>query len=1646
MPLKNQMNYNQLSTIIERATASSPKDTKLQTLTEYIEGVKLSKRGAMCREQEIFDREFEEVWKHAKSKGDLDFVARLVRNERLAKGTRRDRKRFYLQAEDESEETDFGIEEILIKVRSCMTGDIASLMEDLFLTCAQVARARSRADVFLAVLTFAKLRTKGSLLEKSYVMIRDFLKELFPVMFTMQSGDEWLEGVTNFRGFLGKYEDLKDSKIVAKIGKLCNFLVGYGCFSFVGLDPSEQSVKLKDIGRNPMQHANFLYCIVDTVSLTIQRCLMFVRTGDWDVFVHGPKTYGDWYDLCMRLKREATGMGNLEAHGTNFHKFVSEVKTAIEQGSAIVKFHTSKDGAEFRAARTMLSDIQMINATIITKKSAQQERRAPFSVLVHGGSSVAKSHFSKMLFYYYAKLYNLPIGDEFRYTRNSCDKFWSGFATQAWCILMDDIAFRSATSTVEDISLGEMINVINNVPFNPPQGELADKGKTPLRAEFVVATTNAKTLNAEVHFHCPLAILRRLPWVITLRPKPEFCRVDAPSMICPVKMMEAKQNNPGWPDFWIITVEKVVPGGDLDGKGRQTAVHEEIAVFSDVNKFLDWFKEITMLFKTQQQSAMEDDDKMAEMTLCATCNRTICECMVAQSTDEVERPPGIEENQGWESTELFLDGTHVTKYHFVPPIAGQPGKWMAVHTTTKTNGDTRKWVSPVRVVGPVVKMQCDSVEYADVMDVILRRQMEQTNPNKLARVVGSCVRVFLATYMESPFFRSIVDTLLGYKITRKIIVWAVKSYAPAAAASRKVFEAIGKFAQGVYMSKYWRTVVKGLAVLGGVALGYKAVKGIATYFGSEGPAYEEQGARMSVTESHFMKDEKEAVWKNNRDHTTPLDLAPASLNPSMTPEMLEKRIMRNMARICIKRGPQVMRPGNMFCVGGHLWATDLHLFEGEAPFTIKIMFEPEGPGVSSNRIITVHEGSLYRQPELDRMWLWLPDINVRAVMHTLFMKETLQGTVRGRYVGFDPFVQPKSHDVCALSRKTVQPTGFERPYPYWMGKTSDVTQNGDCGKVLISTDPHCAILGLHQMGSTDGHVGAVILTQESCQQAIDHFAQPLISPGVPKLETEDRPKVLGPLHEKSPIRWIKQGSIIHYGSFQGYRRVPRSKVNYTLLGERILLEREWKVNYGRPDLKDWAAYHHALKDITSQTCNVDAGLVNHCVESFANDIIKGLSEKSMNDLQKVHLINAINGVPGVAHLDKMNLATSMGEPWCTSKKAYLVPMPTDTIPHAKIFTKEVMDRISRIEEDYLSGTCANPVFSGQKKDEARAIEKLVEGKIRIFTGGPVDHSVVVRSYLHTFTKVMTENKLLFETGIGCAAQTLEWEQFYDYLTQFGLDRMVAGDYEKFDKKMGAIWILAAFQVIILVLKASGWTEEEVLPIHCIAEDTAHPLVNLGGDLLRTYGMNPSGHTLTVIINSIVNSLYLRYAYARRSPDKMCLTFKLFVALLTYGDDNVMGVSVKCTWFNHTTIVEEMAAIGVGYTMADKKTASVPFIHMSGISFLKRSWVYDTDIGAWVCPLEMESVYKMQVMCVEGNTISRAQHQLEVFHAALGEYFFHGKELFESERIWMVSICEVELPIEHELKPFPTYDELRERFWKNSDGIVTERLGRFAYVQ
>jgi hypothetical protein len=161
------------------------------------------------------------------------------------------------------------------------------------------------------------------------------------------------------------------------------------------------------------------------------------------------------------------------------------------------------------------------------------------------------------------------------------------------------------------------------------------------------------------------------------------------------------------------------------------------------------------------------------------------------------------------------------------------------------------------------------------------------------------------------------------------------------------------------------------------------------------------------------------------------------------------------------------------------------------------------------------------------------------------------------------------------------------------------------------------------------------------------------------------------------------------------------------------------------------------------------------------------------------------------------------------------------------------------------------------------------------------------------------------------------------------------------------------------------------------------------------------------------------------------TFREYCALITYGDDNAMGVSPLVDNFDHGVIQRELAKIGVVYTMPDKESESIPFVDIQDITFLKRAWVYNADVGSFVARLEHDSIEKGLLYHLPSSTVCNEQLAVDSLDGALREYFYYGRSRFEERKAVFEKVIE-----QCELGPyfsgFQSYDALVQRYLESSE--------------
>lgn len=1454
------------------------------------------------------------------------------------------------------------------------------------------------------------------------------------------------EGLSYLRRAFDATNEVSEYPIVKKFTKLYNFLLVQGVLSKIGLELNEEDYSRLET--RTMQAAfsskkGMWLAAFDALLFLVERAHEFCETKDICVFLHSDAEYAKWSKECDRLVNLSTFVGNLEAHGTSYFAYVSDISDAIERGEAYARYSTSRIGVEATAFKAKLAKLRFIKATELTRRSAQSERKAPFGVLIHGPSSVAKSTMAKMMYYHYGKVFGLPTEDHFRFVRSPTDEYWSNFDSGKWCIQMDDIAFMKPTHCADiDPTLKELLNVVNNVPYCPPQAELENKGKTPVKAALVTATTNAIDMNAYEYFHCPLAVRRRLPYVVNVKPKQEYLHANG-RFIDPAKLPKEQD---GYPDFWDIEVNEIVPV--LEGNVERAQLRV-VKVYSCVEDFLAHFIATARAHDANQQKAMSCDGYMMNLKVCKTCGRSrTCVCAVRQVDEDEEGEfipyAWIDDSITWTqwahqwwtwfvtlygniifwyftlSWQLAIT-RRLAKYRatrfvaykvtlaFMPesfelPMLGllnsmaiAPPKW-------------RRMVTGAQIVVGIIAV--GSAMYAGVKVAEKTKNTKCTHcfdDVKHGRKIGSCIKCKVG--LSKP---SIINDCDICDEEEKIQTEADHSF----------FD-------------------------GNVLCTPEEKKAIVESNYTEYPE-RLQGNVFGTTEDQLVKEERQNVWYNPTVELSRFDLpiAATSINSASSAEVRDM-FENNCVRVeLVLQQVGSIRRRNMcgVFVKGHFLMVNAHLFPPGFVSGEVTIVTGSGLGINTNVTFTLYAKEIESMPEKDLSMFMVTALPPRKDI-TKFWAQDLTQVTRILRLKRNKSGSMEMADIFGVSyfpRCQFQEEETRLECGLYRGTLEHESSHGDCGSLAVAMTPRGrAIVGIHALG-IDRSVGEIQVNKSDIDNLVTALdTKGLISlqvegGGTPELCLESKVTTVNPLHHKSMTRYLPEAKLQVYGTLSGFRPRPKSCVRKTPLAEEMCEHFNIEISHGKPVMMGWQPWRLNLTEMVKPFCGYDRTVFEECAKQYVEDAISELPTGWEKELVFLSPEASINGLPGVRYIDGINRNSSMGFPWNKTKSEFLIEAHTEIHPEGVTFDKETMDRATAIEAKYREGKRANPVFSAHLKDEAVTFAKMASGKTRVFTGAPVDWSIVVRKHLLPFVRLLQKHKFAFEAGPGTVTQSVEWQYIREYIVKFGIDRIVAGDYGKFDKRMTADLILLAFKIIAAIYKRAGFSDEECRIIMCIGEDTAFSWCNFVGDLVAFLGTNPSGHPLTVVINSIVNSLYMRYCFYQLCPiEGKRLSFREFVHLFTYGDDNIMGVSRLAEWFNHTAIQAVLKTIGVEYTMADKLAASVPFINIADVSFLKRKWRFDEDIQEWLCPLEEESIHKSLTVWTPSGTLDEYSQMCAVIVSANNEYFFYGREVFDTHHAYFRKLLACEPYSLCKTAVLPTWEQLVDRYQRASVELAAE---------
>lgn len=406
------------------------------------------------------------------------------------------------------------------------------------------------------------------------------------------------------------------------------------------------------------------------------------------------------------------------------------------------------------------------------------------------------------------------------------------------------------------------------------------------------------------------------------------------------------------------------------------------------------------------------------------------------------------------------------------------------------------------------------------------------------------------------------------------------------------------------------------------------------------------------------------------------------------------------------------------------------------------------------------------------------------------------------------------------------------------------------------------------------------------------------------------------------------------------------------------------------------------------------------IDRISHSLFDSLRSSSPNKLtpRLYSFEEAVYGIPGTEY-SSISRSTSAGYPFVHMSKGgksikeiyFGKGEPFQITKEGYKFQEQINHKIDKL----IHKERVEFYFVDNLKDEKKPIEKVNLNKTRMFSGVSLDHYLIVRMYFGAFIHYLTVNRIHNSIAVGVNPYSTEWHHI---ATKFGSKvgtedaGFTAGDFSGFDTAgKREIYMSICDQINIWY----GGTEEDSTVRKMLFLELCQSR-HIRGSMLYEWEMSlPSGHPLTVYINSLYNLFAIRYCWWRANDNcfSALAEFDKYVYFIVYGDDSNGAVSaVVREVFNEYTIQVYMAELGLTYTSDTKDSFATNHRKIQNITFLKRSFIFNKLEMIFVAPLNLEVVLYVPQWTKKGFMA----HQItcDSVDTALRELALHGKCVFD----------------------------------------------------
>jgi hypothetical protein len=705
---------------------------------------------------------------------------------------------------------------------------------------------------------------------------------------------------------------------------------------------------------------------------------------------------------------------------------------------------------------------------------------------------------------------------------------------------------------------------------------------------------------------------------------------------------------------------------------------------------------------------------------------------------------------------------------------------------------------------------------------------------------------------------------------------------------------------------------------------------------------------------------------------------------------MENNIRRNTCNL------KIVRPGMAdsylkgLAIGGNMVLTCAHAFYDYSTKSTKrvatsgvAIFPSSVDGKAIQASFSISDSNLLMNVEEDWALVIIPSMTSRRslvdyfVEKNHFFKKRKVTLTDGRQV-----------DVCVGAAHLVSPAGtnnfqnwvervssfgpdFPPGYmncPSFFGRAEGESPQGMSGSTFVSSSSGVCILGIQTMADKDDFslVLTTFIGRTQLKDAINKLSKKSKLnqfSDVPRDfvvdENQQYPSVTATPTRSCPLLFpgLEQWNFQFMMTLQQAVGSPSSKFAHPPY-RSFFRERGYICDKEKP-VFDWKSKRNYLTQISKISSEIDVDRVDKISTVLSDHWIKAYGSE-LKLLSTLSLADAINGNDKVTWVERLKMDTSAGYPWNTRKSDLLevrpVPVEVRASGYEYFLTDEMQQQFCRYFLCLIEKCPLNYPYKGTQKDEPISPEKNQTRGPRMFCAANLYVILGGRMLFGSYIRIAQRNPFISWAAVGMNCSSKIWGLLWRFITIFGEDRLIAGDYSNFDQNMSPVFTSAAYAVIISLLEASGnYSEEELQACRSWAAEAIYPTVIIDGDIYSIAGTNPSGNPLTVHVNCIVNILFIMYVWVGVGNDVS--VFFVQIRMMTYGDDNLIAVHTSVTNFDFWAIHVQLATIGVKYTPADKSEPKPDrkFDVHEDVGFLKRLFV---ERGGYVfAPLDISSISK-----------------------------------------------------------------------------------------